>query len=119
MSPEGRTSLVAEIPCQKQDDLWSLDDASWVQMIVSGLAQSKWITEENVMDASVKRLDYAYPILEIGFEKHIRVILDYLDRFTNLSLSGRNAKFAYSWIHDMLKAGQEIIASYTVGCPSP
>ena len=119
MSPQGKTSLVAEIPCQEQDDLWSLHDASWVEMIASRLTREKWIAEEDVMDASVIRLDHAYPILDLGFEKHVRVIMDYLDGFANLRLSGRNAKFVYGWIHNMLKAGKEIVRDYTEGRPSP
>jgi protoporphyrinogen oxidase len=119
MSPQGRTSLVAEIPCQEEDGLWSLGDASLIEMIASRLTRAKWIAEEDVMDASVIRLDHAYPILDLGFEKYVRVIMDYLDGFANLRLSGRNAKFVYGWIHNMLKAGQEIVRDYTEGRPSP
>jgi protoporphyrinogen oxidase len=113
MSPQGKTSLISEIPCQKKDDVWNLDDQSLIRMIVSSLAQTKWISEDDILAATVVRLDYAYPILKLGYEKHVQVIMDYLAGFGNLRLSGRSATFTYSWIHNMMSSGKEIVRSYT------
>ena len=59
MSPPGKTSLVAEIPCRKQDGVWSLEDTSLVRMVASPLIRAGWIAERDVMDACVVRLDHA------------------------------------------------------------
>ena len=112
MAPEGKTSLVSEIPCQKRDNIWNLADESLIRMITSSLTQTERITENDILDAAVVRLDYAYPILKFGYEKHVRVIMDYLAGFRNMRLSGRNATFTYSWIHNMLSSGKEFIRGY-------
>ena len=83
-------------------------------MTASNILQTNWITEESIIDAKIVRLNYAYPILELGFEKHLSVIMDYLCGFGNLKLSGRNARFVYSWIHNMLHDGKEIVKGYSL-----
>jgi protoporphyrinogen oxidase len=118
MSPPGKTCLISEIPCQKRDELWSLDDESLIRMMVLSMIRTKWIAEDDILDAAVVRLDHAYPILELGFEEHLKVVMDYLEGFGNLRLSGRNATFTYSWIHNMLKAGKEISCGYTADHPT-
>lgn len=112
MSPAEQTSLVAEIPCQREDGTWARGDDELIEMVRSKLVDIGWITETEIMNASVRRLDYAYPILEVGAEPAVREIRAYLESFANLTLSGRNGRFVYSWIHDMMKFGREIIGQH-------
>jgi protoporphyrinogen oxidase len=112
MSPRGKTALVAEIPCQPEDKRWNSEDDKLIQLIRSHLMQIGWINEEEIIDASVSRLDYAYPILELGFEEKVQKINAFLDGFSNLKITGRNGKFRYLWIHNMMKSGKEIIEEY-------
>ncbi len=112
MSPPGKTSLVTEIPCQHEDKIWSLEDDKLIQLIRSQLIQIGWIRTEEIIDASVSKISYGYPILEIGFEEKVRKINTFLEGFSNLKLSGRNGKFIYAWIHNMIKFGKEIIDEY-------
>ncbi len=117
MSPPGKTSIVVEIPGQQGDRLWSLDNDKLIQLIRSQLIQSGWIKEEEIIDASVNKLNYAYPVLEMGYEEKIQKINAFLKGFSNLRLSGRNGKFVYAWIHDMMKFGREINEEY-INCGS-
>ena len=112
MSPPGQTSLVAEIPCQENDKFWTLYDDKLIRLVCSRLVQIGWIKEEEIIDTLVSRINYAYPILEVGFEKKIRKINAFLKGLSNLKLSGRNGKFTYAWIHNMMKFGKEIIEEY-------
>jgi protoporphyrinogen oxidase len=109
MSPPGKTSLVAEIPCQSGDSLWGLTDEELIRRVRSRLIEINLIKNDEVLDAAVRRMPYAYPVLEIGYEEIIGEINTFLERFDNLKLSGRNGKFVYSWIHDMMRFGKEII----------
>jgi len=109
MAPRGKTSLISEIPCDEDDERWNLSDNLLIQTMASRLTEIGWIKGEEILDATVVRMSHAYPILEFGFEKKIEKLLNYLKRFENLRLSGRNGKFTYEWIHNMMKTGQEII----------
>ncbi|MFQ5956222.1 MAG: FAD-dependent oxidoreductase [Candidatus Brocadiales bacterium] len=112
MSPRGKTSLVMEIPCQQDDTLWNMEDDRLVLLIRSQIIQIGLINEEEIIGASVNRISYAYPILEVGFEERIQKIIAFLEGFDNLKLSGRNGKFVYTHVHDMMKYGKEIIEGY-------
>jgi len=109
MSPAGKTSVVAEIPCQPEDSIWRANDASLIEMISEYLFRIGWIEKEEILDSVVERLEYAYPILETSFEERVKRITDFLGSFENLRLSGRNALFAYSWVHDMMRLGRDIV----------
>ncbi len=118
MSPRGKTSLVAEIPCQREDDVWNMGDDMLVRLVRTKLVDDiGWIRENEITGTSVNRLDHAYPILEMGFEEKLREINDYLRRFHNLKLSGRNGRFIYSWIHNMMVLGRDIVREYDARKP--
>ncbi len=112
MSPVGKTSLIVEIPCQEEDKIWSLEDDKLIHLVCSKLIQISLIKEEEIIDATATRLNYAYPILERDFEEKIQKVNTFLKSFSNLTLSGRNGKFMYAWIHNMIKFGKEIVDQY-------
>ncbi len=108
MSPEGATSLVAEISCSEGDAWWRMSDQDLIrrtqsQLVENGLIQMPWID-----DTCVKRLHHTYPILELGYEAKVSEILSYLKGFRNLKMTGRNGLFIYSWMHDMMRLGEEL-----------
>ena len=113
MSPAGKTSLVVEIPCQRKDKLWGMEDSNLVQIVRSCLIHIGLIKEKDITDTLVHRLNYAYPVPEIDSGEQIQKITSYLRGFDNLKLTGRNAQFMYSWIHDIMRSGKEIIQSYS------
>jgi protoporphyrinogen oxidase len=112
MSPSGKTSLVAEIPCQDDDTTWRLDNEELSGRVRSKLVELGWIRDDEILDATIHRMRFAYPILEIGFEEKIQKINVYLGRLSNLKLSGRSGKFVYSWLHDMMRFGKKIVEEY-------
>ncbi len=112
MSPRGKTSLVAEIPCQRGDRLWGLGDDEIAGTVRSALIALGWMRQEDILGHAVVRMDHAYPVLEVGIEKKVDAIFDYLKRFPNLRVSGRSGRFAYVWIHDMMRFAQDIVNEY-------
>jgi protoporphyrinogen oxidase len=112
MSPPGKTSLIAEIPCQQQDELWNLENDKVIELVRSRFSQIGWIREEEVIDGWVGRINHAYPVLELGFEEKIQKIITFLKCFNNLKLSGRSGKFVYTHLHDMMKFGKDIIEEF-------
>ena len=112
MAPPGRTSLIAEIPCQSEDSYWQMDDHNILAMAQAKLCETGLITANNISDALVYRIPYAYPVLEKGFEKKMAIISTYLKRFSNLEFSGRNGLFSYIHIHDLMHIGKKIINTF-------
>jgi protoporphyrinogen oxidase len=112
MSPTGKTSLIAEIPCQYGDEIWSKNDNELIELVLSKFLETQLIQENEVIDSLVKRLAHAYPILELGYENKIEKITNFLNGFNNLKLSGRNGKFMYTHLHDMMRFGKELVQDF-------
>jgi protoporphyrinogen oxidase len=112
MSPSGKTSVIVEIPCQEGDRFWTKKDDKLIRMVRSQLIDTGLIQENKILDAVVFRMKNAYPILELGFEEKVQGIFTFLKDFENLRISGRNGKFLYTHVHDMMQFGKEIIDEY-------
>lgn len=112
MSPEGKTSLVAEIPCGFGDDIWNSPDHILIERVTQKLIEIGLITNGEILGAQVFRLYHAYPVLEKYFREKIERISSYFTCFSNLKMSGRNGKFVYTHLHDMMRFGKEIIDDY-------
>ena len=95
MAPPGNTSLVAEYFCFKNDTLWKKSDQQLVEQTIDGLVGLNIVSQEDVVDSKVIRIPNAYPLFEVGYMEQCETIMKYLDRFENLSLTGRSGMFRY------------------------
>ena len=109
MSPDGRTSLVAEIPCTWGDPLWRQSDAELQAIVRAALCRFGFLNGEEVMDGAVVRLAAAYPVLDRAAVRNRGIVNQYLRGWSNLALTGRNGQFLYTHLHDQLQRGMEII----------
>ncbi len=107
MSPPGKTSLVFEYFCFDTDPVWNMKDEDLYSMTLDelkriGLAEGN---EKHAFDYSVVRARKAYPLHDIGHEKHLETIKDYLDNFSKLTLMGRYGQFVYNNIDHSIETG--------------
>jgi len=109
MAPEGKTSLLAEIPCHADDEVWTADDQTLIDRVKARILTIGWVRPEEIMGGVADRLPNAYPVLDVHCEKAVAGINDYLGRFRNLRLTGRSGRFVYGWIHNMMRFGLETV----------
>ena len=109
MAPPGYTSLVAEIPCQTEDAIWKAGEDALSDLVSDHFVRLGWIAPGDIVGRSTYRIHHAYPILELDYEARLAPVLEYLSGFRNLQLAGRNGCFAYSHLHDMMRAGRRIV----------
>jgi len=110
MAPAGKTSLLAELPCHREDDVWQADDQSLVEIVRSRVAEIGWARRDEISGGVADRLPNAYPVLDIRCDRAVAGINHYLGRFENLRLTGRSGRFVYGWIHNMMRFGLETVA---------
>ena len=110
MAPSGCTSLVAELPCWPDDQIWAADDGALKAQVVGDLHRLGLLDPARILGASVVRLVDAYPVLHGQHEAQVRRLLSWLARFENLQLAGRNARFAYLSLHESIAEGQAAVA---------
>ncbi len=102
-SPE-RVWLGVEYFCNESDDLWNKPDAEMAELAKDELHRIGIIDRERVLDWTVIRMPKAYPAY-FGTYSRFGEVREYLDRFENLFLVGRNGMHKYNnQDHSMLTA---------------
>jgi len=117
MCPPRHTSLVAEIPCRAGDAHWRADDRELVAAVRRPLERIGWLRPGELVGSCVVRLRHAYPVLSLGHDRSLATVRGYLDGFDNLSLTGRNGCFEYGWMHDALRAGKDLVSTWSGSAP--
>jgi protoporphyrinogen oxidase len=96
--------LGLEYFCRAGDDLWSMDDARFVDFAAAELEQIGLIDRKDVIDGTLARVPKAYPAY-FGTYGEFERLRDYLDEFPNLYPIGRNGMHRYNnQDHSMLTA---------------
>lgn len=107
MSPDGKTSLMIEIPVHNSGLRRFQPDIE--QKIISPLLDLGFFKKEEILAYRIIKMPHAYPVLEIGYEEKVRKLMDYLSRYRNLELSGRNGLFQYTHLHDLINDSHRLI----------
>ncbi|HSL21841.1 MAG TPA: NAD(P)/FAD-dependent oxidoreductase, partial [Vicinamibacterales bacterium] len=93
---QSKTCLGLEYFCFEGDGLWSLPDAELVRLGARELDAIGLRRGAHVLDGTVVRVPKAYPIYDDGFVKALDVVRQYLARFANLQVAGRNGMHKYN-----------------------
>jgi len=104
-SPD-KTSLCLEVSCFKGDELWQMPDERLFRQCVDGLKEAGLLQDERVItDYFVRRLDYVYPVFEIGYQEHAERLRQYVDSIPNLISYGRQGYYQYIHMHHVIAKG--------------
>ncbi len=96
--------LGLEYFCYDTDDIWKLPDAGMIALAVEEMERIGVISKKEVLDAVVVRQPKTYPAY-FGAYSRFPELQDYVDRFENLFLVGRNGMHKYNnQDHSMLTA---------------
>jgi protoporphyrinogen oxidase len=100
----GTVWLGLEYFCSKGDHIWNLGDEDVKKMAVEELIKMKLVQAEDVLDTTVRRMEKTYPSYAGSYDK-FHIIREWLNRYTNLFLVGRNGMHKYNNAdHPMLTA---------------
>jgi protoporphyrinogen oxidase len=98
------TCIGLEYFCAEGDDLWARTDEEIASFGIRELADIGFLRPDNVLRHKVVRVRKAYPVYA-GTHDRLHVIRDYLARFDNLYVLGRNGMHRYNnQDHSMLTA---------------
>jgi len=109
MAPKGKTSLLVELPCHDDDEVWRADDEQLIEIVRRRVVEIGWAEPHEIIGGTANRLPNAYPVLDTTCHQAVAGINAYLDRFRNLRLTGRSGKFVYGGIHNMMRYGIETV----------
>ena len=93
-----------EYLCNEGDELWNKSDYDFANFAVDELSKIEIIDKEDVLDSIVIRMPKTYPAY-FGSYDQFHVIRNFIDKFENLFLIGRNGMHRYNnQDHSMLTA---------------
>ena len=96
--------LGLEYFCNESDEIWSLSDEAMVALATRELSKIGVIDAAEVLDSTVLRMKKTYPAY-FGTYDRFGEVRDYVSRYTNLFLIGRNGMHRYNnQDHSMLTA---------------
>ncbi len=120
MSPEGKTSLVAELVRFGDDVDWKRADDDLAREVIESLVSTGAIQSSDVIGHEVQRLGSAYPVLTTDAIAQVEVLRRTQEKLLNLDLVGRAATFQYLHIHDLMDSAQRCVQSLArLEGPSP
>jgi protoporphyrinogen oxidase len=100
----GTVWIGLEYFCYETDAIWKQSDEEMIALAKSEVARIGIIDEEDFLDACVIRMPKTYPAY-FGSYGRFNEIKDYVDKFENLFLIGRNGMHKYNnQDHSMLTA---------------
>ena len=111
-SRPGLSPMTIEYFTSPGDGVWEAPDAELRERVIAELEHMRIVRRDQVLGSFVVRSDKAYPVIEIGYERHIAVIKAWLDGFENLLPIGRSGMFKYNNQDHAMYTG--ILAARTV-----
>lgn len=97
LSPEGKTSVVFEIPCDEGDTVWKETDRALIEKVREHFSKHFGsVVRTEIIGTNVYRVEKEYPLFELGYRQQLDIIRKYVGGFVNLQLIGRNGTFRYN-----------------------
>ena len=67
------------------------------------------VKNNQILDGMILREQEAYPIYDEHYEENLKIVLDYLSKFSNLLLMGRNGLHSYINMDIAMLSAMEVV----------
>jgi len=105
MAPEGKTLLLCEFACNKEDSLWNLDEERLKEICIQDLEKLGMINRAEVLEYRVEALEYGYPLYSLDYKEKLKILYDYLLSIPNIVAHGRQGLYRYDTMDHAMKTG--------------
>jgi protoporphyrinogen oxidase len=103
VAPDGTSSVMAEITCKVEDEVWKTKDSIIANQVVNDLHSLGIIDKQDVSFALTRKAEYAYVINDLGYHGNIKIIRDYFAQ-RKIGFVGRFSEFRYLNMDDCIKS---------------
>ena len=117
MSPKGKSSIMLEIPCNKNDKIWNMGDDELLEKVKIDLKKLGFEIEQDIADYFSFTTEHAYTLMDINYDIKRDDAIKYLNRFNNLVMAGRQGTFRYIFLDTAMETGL-MAAKILLGDPS-
>jgi protoporphyrinogen oxidase len=117
-APAHQTVLTLEVSCREDEPMWRWQPEQFRELVLQDLAFFK-VDPKRIVKLYVSRLEDAYPIYPIDFEKELHTILQELAGVPNLITTGRQGLFLDIDMHDAMVLGKSAVDALLDGAVIP
>lgn len=107
-SPEGCSSILAEITTNNKDDVAEMSEDQIRNVVVDNLVRLGLIDRKDVIDVCMKKQEYGYVVNDLEYEERLRTIHSYLNQI-GLPFCGRFAEFRYLNMDACVRSAFEVV----------
>lgn len=104
-APEGKTSVMLEIPCNENDEIWNCPKESLLKRCLADLRELGIDIQDKVTDYFTTSVTHGYPVYSLDYATHRQKLFDFLDQYENLVTCGRQGTFRYIFMDTAMEMG--------------
>jgi len=105
MSPEGETSVMIEIPCNKGDEIWKASGEKLKARVMEDLSNLGVEPSLNDGEYFTEFTEHAYPLMDMDYQEKRVQAITHLNQYANLIMSGRQGTFRYIFSDTAMEMG--------------
>ena len=102
VEPKNQTILCGELPCEVNDEMWNASDNELAELVRDSLESCGLPIESEILEIVTKRLPFAYPIYQEGYEKYFNLQDEWANNLERVLTFGRQGLFAHDNTHHAL-----------------
>ena len=106
-APAGKTSLMLEIPCSYNDEVWNMQDDLLFNRCIDDLFKLGINIKDRVIDYFYTAEKHAYPIYHLEYKHHLNKLFSWIAAIENIHTCGRNGLFRYIFMDRAMEMGFE------------
>lgn len=105
MAPHGKSSVMLEIPCNAGDETWNAPLSALRSKVTADLASLGVDTARLGQETFEARSEYAYPLMDLGYQARRDRAIQALMPIGNLIMTGRQGTFRYIFTDTAMEMG--------------
>lgn len=106
-APKDRSSMILEIPCDKESDFWKMKDKDLLKICLPHLKRLGFDISPYILGFFSTRITHGYPLFTMGYREPRGQILSKINEISNLISIGRQGSFRYLFMDSAMLMGYE------------
>jgi len=96
MAPPGKSSVVLEYFCGKDDAVWRKSEQEMVEWGRKDLCRLGFVRPEQILGGFTERAGNAYPVYSLGYLEKIKAMRRHIEGLDRVAIVGRGGTFRYN-----------------------
>jgi protoporphyrinogen oxidase len=96
MAPPGKSSVVLEYFCHKDDDVWRKSEQEMVDWGKRDVCRLGFVKPEQILGGFTERAGNAYPVYSLGYLEKLKAMRKHIEQLDRVAIVGRGGTFRYN-----------------------